>query len=176
MQETILDTETIYDGRVVKLEVRRVRLSDGQVQKREVVRHQGAVALIALDEQQNVLLVRQFRSGAQQVMLEIPAGLLEAGELPEACAVRELQEETGYKPERLEYLGGFHPTPGYTTEYIHLYLASNLSEAKLAGDADEFIEVERLSLAQALVMIERGDITDGKTLVGLLRVARRLGL
>jgi ADP-ribose pyrophosphatase len=176
MQETILDTETVYDGRVVKLEVRRVRLPDGQIQKREVIRHQGAVALIALDEQQNVLLVRQFRSGTQRVMLEIPAGLLEPGESPEACAIRELQEETGYKPERLEHLGGFYPTPGYTTEYIHLYLASDLREAKLAGDADEFIEVERLPLTQALAMIERGDISDAKTLVALLRLARRLGL
>lgn len=176
MQETILDTETIYEGRIVRLEVRRVRLVDGQIQKREVICHQGAVALIALDQQQNVLLVRQFRSGARQVMLEIPAGLLEPGESPEACAVRELQEETGYKPEHLEDLGGLYPTPGYTTEYIHLYLATHLKEAKLAGDADEFIEVERLPLAQALAMIERGEITDGKTLVALLRLARRLGL
>lgn len=176
MQETILDTETIYDGRVVKLDVKRVRLSDGQIQKREVIQHQGAVALIALDERQNVLLVRQFRSGTQRVMLEIPAGLLEPGESPETCAVRELQEETGYKPGHLESLGGFYPTPGYTTEYIHLYLAHDLSEAKLAGDADEFIELERLPLTQALALIEIGDITDGKTLVGLLRVARRLGL
>lgn len=176
MHETIIDTETVYAGRVVTLEVRQVRLPDGQTQKREVVRHQGAVALVALDDRQNVLLVRQFRSGAQQPMLEIPAGLLEPGELPETCAVRELQEETGYKPARLEYLGGYHPTPGYTTEYIHLYLASELSEAKLAGDVDEFIEVERIPLGDALALIERGDITDGKTLVGLLRVARRLKL
>lgn len=109
-------------------------------------------------------------------MLEIPAGLLEPGESPETCAVRELQEETGYKPQHLEYLGGFHPTPGYTTEYIHLYLATQLNEAKLTGDADEFIEVARLPLTQALAMIEIGEITDGKTLVGLLRVAHRLGL
>lgn len=176
MYETILTTETVYQGRVVTLDVRRVRLPDGQEQKREVVRHQGAVALVALDEQQHVLLVRQFRSGAQQTMLEIPAGLLEPGEAPEVCAARELQEETGYKPARLEYLGGFHPTPGYTTEYIHLYLATDLSEARLTGDVDEFIELESIPFTDALALIERGDITDGKTLVGLLRVARRLGV
>ncbi|MBI5670345.1 MAG: NUDIX hydrolase [Chloroflexi bacterium] len=176
MHETILTTKTVYQGRVVTLDVRRVRLPDGQEQQREVVRHQGAVALVALDEQQNVLLVRQYRSGAQQTMLEIPAGLLEPGEAPEVCAARELQEETGFKPARLEHLGGLHPTPGYTTEYIHLYLATGLSEARLTGDADEFIELLRLPFAEALALIERGAITDGKTLVGLLRVARRLGL
>lgn len=176
MHETILTTETIYDGRVVHLDVRQVRLPDGQEQTREVVRHQGAVALVALDDEQRVLLVRQFRSGTQQMMLEIPAGLLEPDEAPETCAIRELREETGYQPARLESLGGVHPTPGYTTEYIHLYLATRLTEARLAGDVDEFIELVRLPLAEALALIERGGITDGKTLVGLLRVARRLGV
>lgn len=176
MHETILETTPIYDGRVVRLEVRRVRLPDGQEQKREVVRHQGAAALVALDEQQQVLLVRQFRSGTQQTMLEIPAGLLEPGEAPETCAIRELREETGYQPAQLEALGGLHPTPGYTTEYIHLFLATGLTEARLTGDVDEFIEVVRLPLPEALALIERGDITDSKTLVGLLRVARRLGV
>lgn len=176
MHETILTTETIYDGRVVHLDVRQVRLPDGQQQTREVVRHQGAVALVALDDEQRVLLVRQFRSGTQQMMLEIPAGLLEPDETPETCAIRELREETGYQPARLEHIGGVHPTPGYTTEYIHLYLATGLTEARLAGDVDEFIELVRLPLAEALALIERGSITDGKTLVGLLRVARRLGV
>lgn len=176
MHETILSTTTIYDGRVVHLEVRQVRLPDGQEHQREVVRHQGAVALVALDDAQRVLLVRQFRSGTQQTMLEIPAGLLEPGETPEMCAVRELREETGCQPERLEALGGVHPTPGYTTEYIHLFLATGLTEARLTGDADEFIELVQLPLTEALALIERGDITDGKTLVGLLRVARRLGV
>jgi ADP-ribose pyrophosphatase len=176
MQETILDTEHIYEGRVVKLDVHRVRLPDGQIAKREVIRHQGAVALIALDDQQNVLLVRQFRVGAQQTMLEIPAGLLEPGEVPESCAVRELQEETGYRPEQLEDLGGFYPTPGYTTEYIHLYLATQLHEDRLAADDDEFIELVRLPLPEALAQIERGAIVDSKSIIGLLRVARRLGI
>ena len=176
MHETILDTETIYSGRVVTLDVHHVRLPNGQVQIREVVRHQGAAALVALDEHQNVLLVRQFRSGAHKELLEIPAGLLEPGESVEACAARELQEETGYKPGQMEYLGGFYPTPGYTTEYIHLFLATGLTEAKLEGDADEFIEVVRLPLPDVLALIERGEITDSKTLVALMRVARRMGL
>ncbi|NWG15515.1 MAG: NUDIX hydrolase [Chloroflexi bacterium] len=176
MQETILDTEHIYEGRIIKLDVHRVRVPDGQIMQREVIRHQGAVALVALDDRQNVLLVRQYRIGANQAMLEIPAGLLEPGEPPETCAERELREETGYRPDRLEYLGGFYPTPGYTTEYIHLYLATGLSEARLDGDEDEFIEMARVPLTEALAMIERGDINDGKSLIALLWVARRLGL
>lgn len=176
MQETILDTEHIYEGRVVKLDVHRVRTPGGQIMQREVIQHQGAVALVALDDRQNVLLVRQYRIGANQPMLEIPAGLLEPGEAPEICAARELQEETGYRPAHLERLGGFYPTPGYTTEYIHLYLATGLSEAPLDGDEDEFIELERIPLAEALALIERGSISDGKSLIALLWVARRLGL
>lgn len=155
MNETIIETRTLYEGRVVKLDIHQVRLPDGQIAPREVIRHQGAVALVALDAQGQVLLVRQFRIGAGRALLEIPAGVLEPDEPVEACAVRELREETGCRPERLDYLGGFYPTPGYTTEHIHLYLATGLVEDPLDGDADEFIQVERVPLAEALAMIER---------------------
>jgi len=176
MQETILDTEKIYSGRVIKLVVHDVRLPDGGQAKRELVQHPGAVAMVALDGERKVLLVRQFRMAAGQVLAEIPAGTLQPGEAPDACAVRELQEETGYKPGKLEALDGFFVAPGYTTEYIHLYLATDLTESRLDGDADEFIEVQRVPFADALAMIERGEIVDGKTIIGLLRVARRLKL
>lgn len=176
MEETIVASEQIYNGRVVHLYVHEVQLPDGKHSKREVVQHPGAVAIVAVDTDHNVLMVRQFRLPARKVLWELPAGTLEPDEAPYDCALRELQEETGFKPGKLEALGGFFVAPGYTTEYIHLFLASDLTESQLDGDADEFIEVERVSYVEVLAMIERGDIEDGKTVAGLLRVARRLGV
>ncbi len=176
MQETTLHTEQIYKGRVVNLVVLDVRLPNGEESKRELVRHPGAVAIVALDEARNVLLVRQFRIAAGRVLREIPAGTLEQDEPPLECAVRELQEETGYRPGKLEALGGMYVAPGYTTEYIHLFLATELSESRLDGDSDEFIEVDRVPLASTVGMIERGEIIDGKSIIGLLKVARMLGV
>jgi ADP-ribose pyrophosphatase len=176
MQETTLHTEQIYKGRVVNLVVLDVRLPNGEESKRELIRHPGAVAIVALDEARNVLLVRQYRIAAGRVLREIPAGTLEPDEPPLDCAVRELQEETGYRPGKLEALGGMYVAPGYTTEYIHVFLATDLSESRLAADSDEFIEVDRVPLADAVGMIERGEIVDGKSIIGLLKVARMLGV
>jgi ADP-ribose pyrophosphatase len=176
MQETIVDTQDIFDGRVVHLLLHKVRLPDGEYSKREVVEHPGAVAIVALDDQQNVLMVRQFRLPAGKILYEIPAGTLEDDEAPEVCASREMREETGYKPANLESLGGFYTAPGYTTEFIHLFYATGLSEARLEQDVDEFIELERMPFSKALEMIEQGEIVDGKTILGLLKVARRLKL
>jgi len=176
MQEKILSTEKIYSGRVINVAVHDVLLPDGTRTKRELVQHPGAVAIVALAPRRKVLLVRQFRIAAGKVLSEIPAGTLRPNEPPEQCAIRELQEETGYKPGQLEALGGFYVAPGYTTEYIHLFLATDLTESHLDGDADEFIELDQVSLRTALAMIERGEIVDGKSITGLLRVARRLKL
>ncbi len=176
MEETILHREEIYSGRVVNLSVATVRLPNGGESRRELVKHPGAVAIVALDADQNVLLVRQFRLAAGKILLEIPAGTLKPGEPPETCAFRELQEETGYLPGKLEAIGGVYPAPGYTTEYIHLYLATDLSESRLAMDDDEFIEVERIPLNAALAMIDRDELTDAKSITALLKVARRLGV
>ncbi len=174
MEETTLRSEQIYDGRIIRLSVLEVRLPDGKIAKRELITHPGAVAIVALDEAGNVLLVRQFRTAANRILLEIPAGTLHPGEDPLVCAERELQEETGYRPGKLEALGGIFAAPGYTTEFIHLFWATELSESRLSMDEDEFIEVERVPLSQALEMIEQGEIADGKSVSGLLRVARRI--
>lgn len=175
MIEKILTTEKIYSGRVVNLEVSEVELPDGKHQKREIIRHSGASAVVALDDDNRLLLVRQYRVAAAKIMLEIPAGLLNPSEDPMAAAIREFQEETGYKPNNIQSLGGFHPAPGYTTEFIHLFFATDLVESRLQGDADEFIEVERLTFDEAMNLIDNGEITDAKTIIGLLRVAQRLG-
>ena len=129
-----------------------------------------------LDADGNVLLVRQYRLAADQVMLEIPAGTLEPGEDPAVCAARELQEETGYRPGKLEALSGIFAAPGYTTEFIHLFFATDLIESRLPGDADEFIEVERVPLSQAIAWVMDGTLIDGKSVSGLLKVARKLGV
>lgn len=175
MEETITNIQSIYDGRIVKLSLHTVRLPDGNDGLREIITHPGAVALIALDENNHVLLVRQFRSAIRQITLEIPAGTLHPGEDPLECAIRELREETGYRPQQIEAIGGIHAAPGYTTEYIHLFYATGLEHAPLKLDADEFLAVERLPLNEALALIESGGITDSKTIIGLLRVARRYG-
>lgn len=176
MHEKIIRTEEVYRGRVVRLQVHDVELPNGERSKRELVRHPGAVAVVALDADGRVLLVRQYRIAADRVLLEIPAGTLEPDEAPDVCAARELQEETGFRPGTLESLGGIFVAPGYTTEYIHLFLATGLEESALEGDSDEFIEVERLPLAEALALIERGELIDGKSITALLLVARRLGV
>lgn len=176
MEEKILRTQEIFKGRVVHLVVHDVLLPDGAESKREVVQHPGAVAVVALDAAGDVLLVRQYRIAAGMITREIPAGVLTAGEQPEACAIRELQEETGYRPGRLESLGGIYTAPGYTTEYIHLFLAADLQESRLDGDSDEFLSVERVPLKTALHYVESGVITDAKSQVALLRLSRRMGL
>lgn len=176
MQEIITRTRRVYSGRIIRLDVHDVRLPDGSESIREVVQHRGAVAVVPLLDNRDVVLIRQFRIGANAILHEIPAGLLEVGEPPETCATRELQEEIGYRPVELESLGGFYVAPGYTTEYIHLYLATQLVESHLWGDDDEFLEIVRIPFADALRMIETGDIVDGKTITGLLRTARRLNL
>lgn len=176
MEETILHTERLFEGRVIKLDVMDVRLPNGEMGRRELIRHPGAVAVVALDDTDHVLMVRQYRIAAEQVMLEIPAGTLIPGEDPYVCADRELQEETGYRPGKLERIGGIYVAPGYTTEFIHLFLATDLIESRLPGDDDEFIETERMPLTQALAMIDRGEIFDGKSISALLTVARRRSL
>lgn len=176
MKEEILSTETIFDGRIVHLRVHTVRLPDGNQSKRELIHHQGAVAIVALDTKQNVLLVKQYRMGTGSDTYEIPAGILEPDENPSEAIVRELREETGYRPLQLESLGGIYVAPGYTTEYIQLFYTSDIEEAPLEQDADEFVETLRIPLKEAIAMIERGEINEAKSVVALLKVARKLGL
>jgi ADP-ribose pyrophosphatase len=172
VKEHITHEQSVYQGRVVKLSLLDVTLPNGEPGKRELIRHPGAVAIVAFDAEDNVLLVRQYRIAADKVMREIPAGTLNPGEEPALCAARELQEETGYRPGSLQSIGGVYPAPGYTTEFIHLFIARDLVHDPLPMDDDEFIEVDRLPLATALTMVDNGEICDGKSVAGLLRAAR----
>ncbi len=176
MNEQSMAKQVIYDGRVIHVEVHEIALSNGSRAKRELVRHPGAVAIVPLEPDQRVVLVEQFRFAAGRVLLEIPAGTLEGGEDPDVCAERELREETGLRPGSLQKLGGIYVAPGYTTEFIHLYLARDLIHDPLVMDADEDIRTVRMPLAEALTKIETGEIIDGKSVTALLRVARLLGV
>jgi ADP-ribose pyrophosphatase len=174
IEEKILTSEPLYEGKLVKLYKDTVELPDGQRAYREIVKHPGAVAMVPLLPDGRVLLVRQYRTAAQRVLLEIPAGTLEPGEDPLEAAARELQEETGYRPGKLVRLGAEYTAPGYTSELIHLFLATELETARLEADDDEFIEVVSLPFEEALRRVVAGEIPDGKTQVGLLLAARYL--
>jgi ADP-ribose pyrophosphatase len=172
--EKQVSSESIYQGRVVKLSVDTVQLPNGETSKRELITHPGAVAIVPLDAAGNIIMVRQYRYAAKKVLLELPAGTLNPGENPDLCADRELQEETGLKAGKLEKLGGIYVAPGYSTEYIHLYLATDLQESRLDMDEDEFIEVETVPLSTTFELIREGVINDGKSISGLMLARDRL--
>jgi len=171
-REVTLESERIYEGRVVSLRRDTVRLTNGRIVEREIVEHNGAVGIVAVDGKGNVLLVRQYRKPAEAELVEIPAGTLSPGEEPLACAQRELREETGYRAEKLQPLGGFYSSPGFCTEFMHIFLATGLRPDALEAEYDEEIEVLRVPFSRALEMVERGEIRDAKTIAGLLLAHR----
>lgn len=175
-QERTLHTERIYQGRLVGLRVDTVELTSGRKTKREIVEHSGVVAVVAIDFEDNVLLVRQFRKPVERALLEIPAGGIDPGEEPLQSAHRELEEETGFSAGRWESLGGFYSSPGFCTEYIYIYLASELSPGKLKAADDESIELVRIPLKKLPDLINSGEICDAKSIAGLLMVLRKLGI
>lgn len=166
--ETVLSSRRVYDGRILNLRIDDVRTASGIQTIREVIEHRGAVALIAIDAAQRLLLVRQYRHPVRRATLEIPAGTLEEGEDPDDCAARELREETGFIAAHLERIGGIYPSPGFCTEHIHLYLATDLTESTAQPEADEAIELERLAWDDVLERVRAGEIADGKSVSALL--------
>ena len=173
--ETRKSREAIYDGKVFSVYLDQVELENGCMVSREVVEHHGGVAVIALDESDRLLLVRQYRYGSGRELLELPAGKLNPGENPRECGIRELAEETGYLAGHCELLVRIIPTPAYNSEEISIYTASDLSFVQQNPDPDEFLSVERLSLEQALELCMAGKISDSKTLAGILMYARLMG-
>ena len=169
-KELLISSKTIYQGRIVNLRVDEVSLPDGKTTNREVVEHAGAVAVVPVNEKGDLLLVKQYRYAVGMTLLEIPAGKLIPGEDYASCAERELIEETGYKPSNLKHMISFYSTPGFTNEQIHLFLATDLTLKKQNLDEDEFIDVETVSLKEALGMILSGEICDAKSIAGILTV------
>lgn len=169
-EEKTLTSKQIYKGRIINVRVDTVELHDGGQTTREIVEHSECVAVVAIDTEKNVLMVRQYRKPAEKSLLEIPAGGVEENETPESCAERELQEETGYFPQKLEKIGGFFSSPGFCTEFMHLYLATDIIPNPLSADADEDIELVRVPLSRIPQLIRNGDICDAKSIAGLLMV------
>jgi ADP-ribose pyrophosphatase len=166
--ETMLDSRRVYDGKILNLRVDRAALPGGGEAIREVVEFRGGVAILALDNAERVMLIRQYRYAVGESLWELPAGMLEPGELPQVCAERELEEETGYRAENVEPLCRFYSTPGATNEVLHIYLATGLTPGRARPEADERIEIVPTAWEAALAMVERGEIRDGKTIIGLL--------
>ena len=166
--EKTLSSRLIYEGRAVKLRVDTVKMPNGRETTREIVEHSDCVAIVAIDEKDNVLLVKQFRQPVGKTLLEIPAGGIEPGEDPVTTVRRELREETGYLPRKVERFGGFYSTPGYCTEYLYLYLATDLIPSPLSAEDTENISLTRVPATQIPGRITSGSICDAKSIAGLL--------
>ncbi len=167
----------IHTGRVLDLDLDTVRFPDGSTGELEMIRHSGASAVVpvltagpAADPE--IILIRQFRHAADGEIWEVPAGRIDPGETPEACASRELEEEAGFAAGRLDRLTTIYTTPGFTDERIHLFVARDLTETRHRREADEFLEVHRLQLSHALDLVRTGEISDSKTIVSLLFFSR----
>ncbi len=169
-EEITLSSRRIYEGKVVNLRVDTVELEPGVESTREIVEHSESVAIVPVDGRNKVLLVRQYRKAVGETLLEIPAGGVKPGESPEQCVFRELREETGYTAGKIQHIGGIYASPGYCTEFLHLYLATHLTRAPLPMDPDEKIEVVRVPLRRIPDLIVAGEIQDSKSLAGLLSV------
>lgn len=171
LEEKTLSSEQKYDGKIVKLFVDRAELENGEVVAREMIKHPGGVCIVPLDENNNVLMVRQFRYPPHKVLLEIPAGKLEYGENHRECGLRELKEETGCTCDEFTYLGNLIPTPAYDNEVIHMYLARGLHGGEQDLDDDEFLDVEKIPLEKAVEMVMNNEIEDAKTQIALLKTS-----
>ena len=176
LTEKRLSTEQIFDGRILHIRRDLVELPDGTQSVREVVDHPGGVCILALDEENQALLVSQFRYPYDQVVRELPAGKLEYGEDPDAAAIRELKEETGAAPGEFRSLGELYPSPGYCGEIIRMYLARDLSFGEAHLDADEFLNLERIPFSQLVEQVLSGEIKDAKTIAAVLKAKLLLDL
>lgn len=163
-----LEEEEIYRGRAFAVEKVKVRLPDGRITHYDLVNHTGAVTLVPVDEQNRIWFVRQYRMGAKGELLELPAGTLEKNEDPALCAAREIREETGLAARNVTKLGEFFLAPGYSSEHMYVYLMTDLYEAPLEHDDDEFLQTEAIPVDTVWEMIQKNQINDGKTLACLL--------
>ncbi len=176
LEEKTLGTQTFFEGRIIKVCRDDVELENGNTATREVVHHPGGVCVIPVTEDGCVLMVKQYRYPMKKALLELPAGKLEYGESHYDCGLRELREEVGMTASKYEYLGAIYPTPAYVTEKIHLYLAQDLKQDTQKLDADEFLDVIKMPLEQAVRLVLSGEICDSKTQIGILKAKLLLGL
>ena len=169
-----LHSETLLKGRAFAIRRDTLKAPDGRETKFDIIEHGGSVIIVPIDQDGNLLFVRQYRHAAGMDLLELPAGTLEEGEDPAICAAREIREETGFAADKIEKIGDFYLAPGYSTEFMHVYLAQDLRHDPLEADADEFLSVEKIPFAEAVQMAERGEMPDAKSLAALLLVRSHL--
>jgi ADP-ribose pyrophosphatase len=168
LEEKTISKKHIYQGNIIKVESLKVSLPDGRVATRDLVLHSGASAVIPLSKNDELYMVRQYRKAIEKESLEIPAGKLDKDEDPKLCAERELKEETGLSANHITHLISFNSTPGFSNEVLHLYAATGLNEGESNADEDEFITTERIPVRVLSDMVFRGEITDAKTIIGIL--------
>lgn len=171
LTETQLDSKLEYKGRIVSVRTDHVTLPNGNTAPREIVSHPGGVAIVPLNNDGTVIMVRQYRYAFSQILLEVPAGKLNDGEEPRAAALRELEEEAGVVPDQLIDLGPIYPSPGFCDEVLYLYLAKGLTATQCNPDDDEFLEIEAIPLQTLLDQIRRNELPDGKSVAALLKTS-----
>lgn len=169
-EEKTIKTEKIFDGKIITLQVDDVTLPNGETSKREIIKHPGAVAVIAITKENKIVLVEQYRKPLEKSLVEIPAGKLEPGENPMIAAIRELEEETGYTTNNLSFITSFYTSPGFADELLHLYITDDIVKVDQprALDDDEFVEVLELTLDEAKQYVEEERIHDVKTAYAVL--------
>ena len=167
--EKTITSEKKFEGRIINGEVLDVELPDGKTGYREIVNHPGGVGIVALTDDNKILMVRQFRKPIEKTILEIPAGKLEKGEDPLECGKRELEEETGYKAKEFVSLGYLYPSPGFANEVTHLYLAWGLEKGEVNPDEDEYLDILEISVEEVYSSIMKNEINDAKTVIGFFK-------
>lgn len=167
-EEKTMKTEKIYEGKILNLRIDTVELPDKKYSKREIVEHPGAVAVVPITDEGDIILVKQYRKAVERELLEIPAGKLEINEEPKECVARELKEETGYTSSNIDYIFEFYTSPGFSNEKMYLFIATDLKEGEAEPETDEYIEVQKYKIAELLDMVKKGEISDSKTIIGIL--------
>lgn len=167
LEEKTISTRHIFEGKIIDVWVDQVQLPDGREGSREIVKHEGAVGILAMDEENNVWMVRQYRKPVERVLLEIPAGTLYHQEDPLECARRELREETGFSAKKWDKILSYFSAPGFCNEALHLFIATDLVAGETSLDGDEFLEAVKVPLPQAYELIFQGQIVDGKSIIAI---------
>lgn len=168
-EEKTVSSEKVFEGRIIKVKVDKVKMPDGSTSTRELVEHPGGVGIVAMTDNDEIILVKQYRKPLDKVIYEIPAGKLDPGEHHRTCGIRELEEETGLSAKVFDYMGFIYPSPGFTDEITHVYLAKELTQGETHPDDDEFLDVEKVPFERALKMVIDGEINDAKSVFGILK-------
>ena len=168
MKETTVSSDLIYTGKTIQLRVDTVEVPNKGYQKREIIEHKGSVAIVAITDDNKVVLVKQYRKSIEKELYELPAGKIEIGETPLECAIRELKEETGYSVDSLKLIHKYYTTPGFSNQLVFIYLAKNLIPGESHLEEDEFLEVYEIDIDKAYNMVMNNEICDSKTVIGLL--------